>query len=882
MPRPQLVHQMRASADGALVLVHGPAGFGKTTAMLQHYAQSRNRGIATGWLTLDPADNDLGRFLTYLIEAFREIDPNLTLKIGERGAPVIPDGDAAMLELVGHLSSFEGEFVLFLDEFEVVENPVVLGLVRQFLEYLPEAGQLVVGSRTVPELGLGRLRAHGRLVEIKADQLRFSSAETASFLRHQRGLALRDDDIFRLQNRTEGWPAALWLVSLALRDEVDPGIFVDTFDGSNASIADYLVEDVLARQCEGTRRFLLHTSLLHELSAPLCDYLLETDDSHELLTQIERAHLFLVPIDHEWYRYHTLFAGFLRNQLRLINPKAVPVLNRRAAQWWLDRKRPTRAIEHALLCDDSGYLMELLSAHAGDLVWQGRARTLARWYAAPLVAANLAGHPALMLIFGWALTLTHRYDESVKLLDAVDAMRGSDVVSEQKVPAVAICAQRAFILAMTDRVRESSMLWRECVPQVTPAQPFAYAMLGASFGYCLVAESRFDEARRFLEQARRRVMEIGDSFIAPMALCLQGAIDFAQGRLENATASFRAALVGGAALLPQASSNTVAAAFLAEALYEHNELDEAQRLLGIYLPVMRDVAAPDQLVTGFATLVRIAFARGDHERAAETLVEMEITGHQHALPRMVATARLERARIALLRGQLQSAQIQILSGSDALTWAPFGGLVTHANDTEAPFIANFRLRLHSGKAESAIEPLKQALKDAVRLQRHRRALKLGILMSAAQCVIGQTAAGLRRLRDALQFAASEGFMRSFLDEGPFLLRWVAELRGTLAEAPGEELLLAFTDRLLAAGGYALPVDVPPPAEVSTSPVGALSARELRVLGLLAGGRRNREIAERLFVSETTVKAHLRNINVKLGTQSRTHAIAVARQLGLVA
>ncbi|MDB5816378.1 MAG: hypothetical protein JWQ11_18 [Rhizobacter sp.] len=920
MPRPQLVDRMRASSGSALVLVHGPAGFGKTTAMLQHYVQAKSRRVATGWLTLDAADNDLHRFLAYFGEALREIDPHVELLIDERdhgadrarhgGADgdltnhensvrdsaghAAPDADGAMLELIARLSSFEEEFALFLDDFEVIDNPVVLALIRRFLDYLPPGGQLVIGSRTGPDLGLGRLRAHGQLVEIQVDQLRFSAAETATFLRHQRGLALRDDDIFRLQHRTEGWPAALWLVSLALRDRLDPQTFVDTFDGSDASIGDYLVEDVLARQTDETRRFLLRTSVLHELSAPLCDHLLQADDSQALLAQVARDHLFLVPVDREWYRYHPLFAGFLRHRLARSEPQLIAALNRRAAQWWLDRRRPTRAIEHALLSDDPAFLMALLNAHAGDLVWQGRTRTLARWYACAPVATHLAGHPRLMSVFAWAMTLTQRYDEGMKLLDALDRLRAEGAVSEQELPAVAVDVQRGFILAMTDRVRESAALWRDCLPKITPAQPFSYAMLHASYGYCLVAESRFDEARRFLEQARRRVMEIGDSFIAPITLCLQGAIDFGQGRLVNATAGFRAALAGGTGALPPASSNTVAAAFLAEALYEADQLDEAQRLLGLYLPVLKDVAAPDQLITGFATLARIAFARGEHEHAAEILADMEITGHRHALPRVVASARLERARIALLRGQLQAAQDQVHSGSDAATWAPFDGLVTHANDTEAPFIASLRLRLHTGRAESAVAPLRQALKEAVGLQRHRRALKLGILLAAALCATGETAAGLRRLRDALRFAAGEGFVRSFLDEGSLVLRWVAELRASLVQTPGEEEVIAFIDRLLAASGSAMQATRTAPtatttntpaaasaATAATVAAGVLSEREMRVLGLLAEGHRNQAIAERLFVSETTVRSHLRRINVKLGTHSRTHAVAVARQMGLV-
>jgi len=544
-----------------------------------------------------------------------------------------------------------------------------------------------------------------------------------------------------------------------------------------------------------------------------------------------------------------------------------------------------RAIEYALHCEDAPFLLSMLDAHAADLLWRGRARTLARWYTALPPGVDLASNPALMLNFAWALALTHRYELSLALLDASAGSQppgAGDPLLE-----IEARVQRAFIFAMTDRVKESSALWRTCVAQVSAAQPFGYAMLGASFGYCLVAENRFDEARFFLEQARRRVLEIGNSFIAPMALCLEGAIDLAQGRLHSAISSFRAALVGATpAMFSPVAGNIVAAAFLAEALYETNHIDEAERLLGKHLPLLKEAAAPDQMITSFVVMARIAVARGNHARAIECLTEMEVVGHRKALPRMVASARLERGRIALLDGQLQTAQRQLASAAEGRIWQPFDGLVTHANDTEAPCIAELRWRIHAGRAQSAVEPLKRAVKLAQGQHRRRRALKLSILLAHAQCMTGQKLAGLRRLRDALQFAASEGFVRSFLDEGPGLLRWVAEVVDAPTEAmAGEAAVVAFAHQLLAAGGLSHPAltrTAPPEPALPGCGADLLSGREIQVLRLLAEGHRNKVIAEKLFVSETTVKAHLRSINVKLGTQSRTHASAVARQKGLIA
>lgn len=877
VPRTRLVDRMHTASDAALVLVRGPAGFGKTTAMLQYYAQSKNRGVAVGWLTLDRADNDLVRFLRYFAEACRSIDPGL-LPVGE--VPQGLSGEDVVLDVIGHLSAFEGRFILFLDDFEEIENPVVLGLVQQIIDYLPQGGQLVIGSRAALQLGIGNLRVHDRLVEIDTEQLRFDALEIATFLRYQGGFALRDDDIRRLQKRTEGWPAALRLVALSLRDRADPQDFVSTFDGANASITEYLLDDVLSRQDERMRHFLLHTSVLQELSASLCDVLLQCTGSGEMLARAERAQLFVVSQDKDrnWYRYHPLFGSFLRAQLHRQDPQAVAGLHLRAAHWWLEADRPAQAIEHALLGNDESFLLSLLQGQASDLLWRGRARTLARWYAALPKSTLLHRHPLLMLDFAWALTLAHRYDESLKLLDMSLSENQPDALRTETQ------AQRAFILAMMDRVKPSSELWRACMSRIGETRPFADVMLGASFGYCLVAESRFDEAWLLLDRTRQRALEIGGTFIAPMALCLEGAIDLAQGRLRNATAGFRAAFTG-ANTMPHVAGNAVAAAFLAEALYEAGQIEEAERLLTGYMPMLKDAAAPDQLITSFVVLARISMSRGNDGPAMAALDDLEEMGHRKGLPRLVASARLERGRIALVGHQLAVAQDHLSGALEAYFWEPFDGLIMHANDADSPLIAELRWRIHGGRAAAALPILKKALSHAEELHRNRRAMKISTLMALALYSAGQQVAGLRRLRDVIGIAAREGFVRALIDEGSALLQMIAKLREREVSLPTPDFrILAFLDRLLGADDAALDAVPGVPSDAGTVIEGGpnvLSGRELQVLRLLADGRRNREIAEHLFVSETTIKAHLRNINVKLGTQSRTHAIAVARQMRLV-
>jgi LuxR family maltose regulon positive regulatory protein len=890
LPRTQIVERIHATREAKLVLVHGPAGFGKTTILMQYFAQLQQRKTAIAWLTVDSVHNDLNRFVTHVVSAVRAIDPKIASNPRRDGAAAAGDVDGATLDLVNLLSSLTDPFALFLDDFEEIKNQTVFELVRQIIRYLPEHGRLVIGSRTIPEIGLGRLRAHGELLEITTPQLRFTPEETASFLRHRCGLALSDDHVLRLQRFTEGWAAALCLASLALQDRGNPQQFIDTFDGANASIADYLLEDVLSRQPDHVRSFLMRTSVLKELGAELCNHVLGRDDSRELLSYVERSHLFLVPQDLErrWYRYHALFRSFLHVYLKQTSPDAVVGLHRLASDWYLSEGRPVPAIEHALLSRDVAHARTLLETHAEKLLWQGRVRLLARWFDSPVLAGQLKSSSKLSLVHVWTLTFIHRYPEAMALLEQMQATEDGGTGPERSTWAQ-VNVLHAFLLAMMDRLGEAAAHWRRCMGRVSAQEPFPFGILATSYADCLIAESRFKEAQDLLDKALQGHWRIGATFIVSVAICLEGAIDFAQGRLRSAVVRFRAGLASGTSeTLRDVSGSAFSVAFLAEALYELNELDEAERLLNVYLPQIKEVAPPDQLITSFATLARIASCRGNPERAADILTDMESIGHQLATPRMVAMARLERSRTALFRGNVNAAEDYLTVAAEDKVWLAFEGFIPHANEIESPELARLRLDVRCGRGVAAIERLRCAVKRAEGLHRHRQALKLNILLAEALCSTGQQRMGMRRLREALQFASGEGFVRTFVDEGPSIIRLVAEFASTVqrgdgsGEVAGE--LAAFVDAVLAAGGVARVDRVAANASpvVCEAPAGTLSEREIQVLGLLASGRRNRSIADMLFVTESTVKSHLRSINVKLGSQSRTHAVAIARERGWIA
>jgi len=880
LERGRLTARMMAAGPAQVIVLRAPAGFGKTTVMLQLAARRKAAGEATAWLNLDASDDDLARFLIHLEAAMTRAGAIL---------PAAADGGSVpgLLQRVGAATQ---PFSLFLDDFESVQSSAVLDLLRQLLDNLPAPWQVVIGSRTVPSLGLGRLRAHGRVLELGLEQLRFSLEEARDFLRLRRGLPLGDLLVDRLHGATEGWVTALWLASVALEGHRDPDVFLQAFSGSNAAIAEYLAEDVLAKQPEAVRDFLLRTSILAQLDAPLCDALLDRDDSRDMLAQIERANLFLVPADaqRQTYRYHALFAEFLRTQLAQREPAAVGALHLRAAHHYEAQGRPVPAIEHALRARDGALAGRLLLAHSQTLLHSGRFRLLSRWLDS-LPAAQFEAHPMLFVIRAWALAFTHRYHEALALLQEMKqrapAVSGSDAEALQ----ANMLALEPMVLSMMDRSEGTDLAIRNH-PNIDPRHRFPYSLLTNTLAMFYTALNRIDEARMLLDQARRSHHRIGSIFSMVVAECTEGWISLRQGRLQDAIARFRIAMNNMTLdATGRADGNPNAAVHLAGALYEAGQLDEAERLLRSSMPLVREVGQLDHLVKGHITLARLAWHRGEPERAFGILGELEYLGHQDETPRLAASAELERSRLALLRGDTKGATLYLRRAEDTKLHPLQSGMTLPLHDVESKMLARLRLRLRSGKtadlAGLATE-LGHAIEEAHGEANHRLALVLELLLAEAHQRRGRGDDARATITQALVRAAPEGIVQPFIDEGAtaaaLALWWCRSLR----TKPPAGVGIAYIERLERAcsGVTSGDEDVAVPAghSVGVPPTfEALTFREIHVLKLLVRGQSNHAIAQALFVSENTVRTHLRNIFGKLGASNRTQAANLARQHRLI-
>jgi LuxR family maltose regulon positive regulatory protein len=889
--RRDIVDVVCAERAARVVLIRAPAGFGKTTTMVQCRDRLQNQGVRTAWLTLDRSDNDASRFLSCLTAALSGLFHD---DIGDRAQELAP------LRVLAALEESRVSFALFIDELDLIHEPGVVGLLRQLIASLPDCGRVVIGTRSVPDLSLARLRARGHLLEIDAELLRFSQAETDEYLVQRRGIELGARDRMLLQRKTEGWVAGLWLASAALARHDSRGEFIARFSGSNVAVAEYLADDVLNLQPPAVRSFLMRTSILRELNPCLCRALVPGTDCDALLRRLEAENVLVTSIDGDAgsYRYHGLFAGFLRAQLAREAPAEVAGLHAAAARWFEENGRPIRAIDHALEGGDFANALRLLESQAMALLAAGRMRLLSRWLEA-IPADLLARHPRLCVARLWSIGLTRGARDALAELD-----RSQLGASDDPEVRAHVMVMRPSLLVMSDDLEEGYRLGMECLGKLSSGIALVDSVLLSNLANVSVMQRRPDEALRLLDLRRRilgsRSVGIGDMH----AECILGTVAMFEGRLAEATTHFRTAVTTTPSQSPSFTKGNVWAGILyAMVVYEAGALDEVRDLLQVYVPIARDAGIPDNVTLGYRLLCRLAFGGGDVDEAFRALAELESLGYQRQYARVVASARLERSRIQLMQGHFEAARDELARGSDPAVWAPLSHLSLVAGEAEYPELCRLRWEACAGDADAAAEALSQEIASATSVRRLYRALKLRVLRAGALDRAGDREGALQEFRVVARNCCREGFVRIAADEAPLisplarllaeerhgqagepqLAEWLGRLRAAIGEVERFDESPAHRDAVAAAGH-------PAAGRRAAAPIGLapdkyqlnpLTPKEQRALKLLAEGYSNAAMAEKLFVSDSTVRTHLRNINSKLGVRSRMQAVLVARRLGLL-
>lgn len=876
---------MRA-LDTRLALIHAPAGWGKTTLMLQLRQRFLESGRVVGWLTVDQADNDVGRFLACLIEVARMIRPT-----GEHAAdsltPQAADTEDGLTpaNILESLVDEPRPFVLFFDDFELIHSQPVLDTVHGLLEQMAPGQLLVVGTRTVPNLGMGRLRVQGQLLEVGAEDLRFGWEETLQFVRRDKSLNLDDSQLARLQKYTEGWAAALQLSTLLLKHSQNKDDVLSSISGNLPHLADYLWEEAVSRQDTDTQQFLLRTSILDRFSASLCDAVSGFKNSGDILLQLERSNLFVARLDEgrQWYRYHRLFAEFLRGRLQRDVPEMVPTLHALAADWFESRSLLIDATQHRLASGDMERAADHMEQCVMELLPLGQPDTVTHWVT-QLPPTVLERRPKLRIALCWAYALLHRHMEAQSVFEQITRdLASSGAVDEEILDHLR--AIEPVVVALADRFDESMRLAERNRSSLASPGSFSWDVLTILLGTRFMELGRFREARSLLEAGLQNQRETGNLLSATHSACLLGTLELTQGRLRKATELFRWAESRGPHDAESGQAGATAAIYLAGALYEMDELDEAEVLLMKFRDHFCDLLPVDITLLGYTTLARIHSVRGEVYLASELLDEAEVAGRQRNMPRIPASVRLFKIRLALARGELEEAWDLHSRVDDHAAWQAMAGWSMHSLGPETPESNELRLMVRQGQVAKAIPRLRSELARLEGCQRLWSALNVRIILAEALDKSGDGKMALRLMREALLVGADEGFVRIFLDDQKYIGDLVARAAAPALTSPGQEGAIAasYAARLIGKGHRPLAPQMKADEDLGdyalTQP---LTARERQILAMVAAGLPNSALADRLFLSPHTVKFHLRNINSKLGAQNRTEAVAKARRLGLLA
>ncbi|UVE16005.1 LuxR C-terminal-related transcriptional regulator [Pseudomonas sp. LS44] len=841
LPRERLLAQLTQDQEARLILLRAASGFGKTT-LLQQYRQScEDRGQSTLWLSLDATDNDPECFLAHLHAGLDALDlPQVA----------VADSGQALLARIARAAT---PLVMLLDGYEAIRTPAVDELVSRLLVVLPAHMQLVIASRAASGIALGRLRAQRLLCELDATALAFSEQETRQLL-DQECLDLDEQALAELLRSTEGWPVALQMATLSRRD------------GCMApALAEYFSEVVLAGVDAETREFLQQTCVLDRLCVPACEALTGSGDARSMLLRLERAGLFLFPLGDGGYRYHALFAEFLRATLQHRQPHGLHELHLRAARWSLDNGQPAAAIEHLLQAREYEAVFDRLEPILDQLIDEGRLRTLARWFD-QLPAAAVARRPRLALVQAWIRVLEQRYQDTLQLIDR----QAFSLESE---------SLRCLLLVFTDQFEAAHSACLQHIERLPPGDSLHHGLLAISLAYCQIGLGEHGQARLQLSRLVGMATTKRATIVDNLADTLDSILDLTEGRLGSALVRLRTL-----ASRPRAGgcrrweAGSLARDIVRTALlYEADELEEARRILTGIPRGGRFSNGADAMISAQVLLARMALLDGDRPAWQRHLAELEQAGRRCGLHRVICAVWLERARVATLERRFDLAAQALHSADNHADWMR-PELRMYASDVDDTFVARQRLGIARGQFAEAADELAAALAAALRQHRQRRALKLRLLLAMALAGLDRDGEAFTELTEALRLAAHEGFIRSFLDEGAglarLLQRW-AVVHQTQASSLG--VRPEFLAGLLRRFGVAAVTGVSGAVEAAAH----LTSRELDVLRLLAAGHRNRNIAERMSLSEHTVKTHLRNINAKLGANGRTAAIAIARALQLL-
>jgi LuxR family maltose regulon positive regulatory protein len=851
-----------------LVLISAPAGYGKTTLVSQWAQASR---LPAAWLSIGEEDNDLERFLRYLLSGWEAVRPGLSqsplaLLLGAMS----PDKEAVLAAFINAAHAAPDPIVFVLDDYHLIEERSIHEALAFLLDHLPPNLHFVLVSRGEPPLPLARYRARNEMLEFRAQDLNFLLEETRDFLNETMGLELAHDEVVELQTQVEGWVAGLQLVALTLRQRLT-GMHKPVVSGRHRFIADYLSEDVLAPLPDRLRGFLLQTGILDRLCGPLCDAVTGQRGGQDMLETLERENLFLLPLDdnREWFRYHRLFADFLREELKRRHPDQTLHLHRRAAHWYLAHELPELAFRHAVNGNEVDLVLEIFERYAQAKLMGGEFRVLKGWLDS-LPEAWHSDYPMIDLIRTGLLLFTGQIDAGLRCLEEVEH-RLASAERDDTLPQLArVSAVRCSIACFQNDLAQAESFADRASHDLPDKDHLFRAIMYGSLGDTYRRNGRWGKAK----ECYLRLLE----FIHAPGFRLQSAhifgaladLDLRQGHLGDAAGYWRKALAAiqerenwGRLPLPLVGWVYIR---MGELLYEWNELAQAWDHVSQGLERAELGGDVRAMMAGYLIAGRLKLTQGDVEAAGEYLAQARPLAENAQFPDWVARFQRFQLECWLAQDRLRA----------AVTWADEmlqSDMLEDRWQSEVAQLAMARVLIVKGDGPSLeralvlLRPLIGAMEEEGRMGLHIEALALQAL---AHWRRGERADALTSIERALRLAEPEGYVRLFVDLGLPMAR-------VLQEAQARDVMPDYVARLLGAFDTDLPASHLPPQPLPEP----LTPREQEILELMAAGLTNREMAEALVISPETVKKHAGAIYGKLGVHSRTEAAARARDLDLL-
>lgn len=853
--RERVLRQMRAYPDARLILVSAPAGFGKSTSLLQWAHRRREEGSLVAWYAVDERDNDPARFAAYLLGAFR------VAGIG----PSAPDSEEpieiqeAITIVLNATAQIDEHVLLLLDDYHLISEPQIHDAIRRLCEYTPANMRLAIGTRVDPPLPLARMRSRAEMAEIRMADLRFNAEEVREWCDASPGWTPSRSSVERLERTTEGWAAALALIMMSRPPTDEQGLErqLARYSQSQRHIFDYFAQEILEHQPEQIRQFLLDTSVLDELSPDLCTTLTGNRQAPLLLNQLAAESLFVIPLSdtEPVYRYHHLFSQFLRQYLVLKNKERYLEQHRRAAQWYAGQNSFVEAVDHALATEDLDHAADLIQEKAYVPLMSRRAfMTLVNWLPRFSTEA-LARHPRLWLYFVRALYLSGHVElaeSHIRLSEEVLDWESVDGDAQRALQAMAYNF-RATLAAYRGELRTARQ-WIEEAQALTEwvdeRERVRIASAGAFICYLMenvpVARHAYLETVAMAEQVGARWVTLDAHYYLAQLDLLSCDLEAVQARCERLLDAYPTRI---AMLIPLMLP-------LAEALHQHDQPVAAEMLLREALAEAQNTGQPDTCFFAHIALSAMLVTRGEIAEAQESISQAR-TFAEHYKGRMVESL----LKAAEARVMLQSNQL-----AGAAAWAKqYAQMEEAAYHDEFEKLTVTRVWLAQGKHEQTLGLLAEIVHSAQATGRILYVLNAEIVRALAYQAAGKPELALSALERALDLAEPQRFVRVFLDMGRPML---ALLRRAVAREPVSEYARFLLDRAAQ-------------AEDGRHPADRLTEREIEVLEQLATGASNQEIAKTLVISIGTVKSHIHHIMSKLDAQNRTEAVSKARTFNIL-